>query len=199
LHKRIQTEQERIREILDALIYKKPIKKDLILTDAELDHNLLSQYLEIYNKMPRSIIEFDQQDILKERYPILEEDYLRINLPLKWLGRITSDLAYCLVEFLLSEYQKNLKRCDVCSKLLMHPTRKRCPGECTRIATKQYDTEYKQDDRWEQFVSDVKQKCKTVDDLHRNPKLMRRARSFRFGLEGVIERLKDSKVLESPS
>jgi hypothetical protein len=119
LHKRIQAEQERIREILDALIYKKPIKKDLILTDAELGHNLLSQYLEIYNKMPRLIIEIDQQDILnlKERYPILEEDYLSINLPLKWLDRITSDLAYCLVEFLRAEENKKyIGRCQNCEK-----------------------------------------------------------------------------------
>ena len=192
LHKRIQAQQNSVRKILDALISEKPLTKDISFYE----------YVELYNKMPRFIIEIDQQDILnlKERYPILEEDYLRINLPLKWLDRIKSDLAYCLIEFLLSGYQKDLKRCAVCSKFLVHPSRKRCPGECTQIAQKESDKDYKRFLRWEEFVDDVKkEKCKTDDDLYRNPRLMRRARSFRFGPEGAIERLKASKVLKSDS
>ena len=54
-------------------------------------------------KCQRYIVKSDQQDSLKELYPIREEDYLSINLPLKWLDRIRSDLAYCLIKFLIPE------------------------------------------------------------------------------------------------
>jgi len=107
-------------------------------------------------------------------------------------------LAYCLIEFLVSEdkknlteNKKNLKRCDVCSKFLVHPTRKRCPGECTQSAKTTSDKDYKLFIRWEQFVDDVKEKCKTIDDLYKYPKLLTRARRFHIGIDEVIERLKE--------
>jgi hypothetical protein len=107
LHDRIQVEQKGVRKILDALIHDKPIKKTYGL----------SVYLEIYNEMPKYEIEIDQQDSFKERYQIRRSDYLKINLPLEWLDRITSDLAYCLVEFLRAEENKKyIGRCQNCEK-----------------------------------------------------------------------------------
>jgi hypothetical protein len=191
LHKRIHAQQKNVRGIFDALINGKPIKEDYRLADSKPGY-ALSQYLKIYNEMPKYIVEVCQQDSLEKLYPTREEDYLSINLPLKWFDRIKSDLAYCLIEFLLSGYQKSLKRCDVCSKFLVHPTRKRCSDECRRIATKQYDTEYKQFVRLEQFVDDVKEKCKKADDLYlgENRKLLARMRKFRLPENQVMERLK---------
>ena len=136
LHKEIAIQQKAVGRMLDSLIYNKPIKKDLSLTDAEIGYDLLSRYLEIYNKMPRSIIVVDEQDILKERYPIRDEDYLSINLPLKWLDRITGDLAYCLIEFLMPERnRKYMGKCPYCHHFFIkeQANRVRCySGGCEK-------------------------------------------------------------------
>jgi hypothetical protein len=194
LHDGIKIHREMMRRVFDSLLHGRKT----------LD---FGAYLGIYNELSKSIerranpIKIDLRDGKRGPYPISEEGYLSTKLP-DWHDRIVNDLAYCLIEFLVSEdkknlteYKKYLKRCDVCSKFLVHPTRKRCPGECTRIATKKYDTEYKQFVRWELFVDDVKKKCKTIDDLYNNDNtnLLTRARRFKCGFDEVIERLK--KVL----
>jgi len=152
LHMRIRGQQERMRGILDSLVFKNSFGQevtrrrkvdgqartvaidlwlemlqnhrnfalDIYINSGELRHqpiredDRLFKYLKIYNKMPRPIIEFDQQDSTKERYPIREEDYFENNLPLKWFDRIESDLAYCLIEFLINEDRRKLKKCPYC-------------------------------------------------------------------------------------
>jgi hypothetical protein len=185
LHGGIRTQQEAVRELLKLIIRGRRLGGD----------SRFWAYLKIYNEMPKSKIEFDQQDSFRERYPISRRDYLSINLPLKWLDRIKGDLAYCLIGFLRFEKKENLRKCDVCSKFFVHHSRKWCSDECTRIGKKEYDTEYKQFVRWELFVDDVKKKCKTIDDLYNNDNtnLLTRARRFKCGFDEVIERLK--KVL----
>jgi hypothetical protein len=62
--------------------------------------------------MPGPIFEFGQQDSLKSLGPIREAEYFSINLPLKWVDRIRSDLAYCLIEFLIPEGNwKHIGKC----------------------------------------------------------------------------------------
>jgi hypothetical protein len=110
LHDLIQIQQETMRELLDLVIHDRRLGGD----------SRFFAYLQIYNKMPRSKIEFDMQDNLKEPYPIREEDYFRINLPIKWLDRIESDLAYCLIEFLMPEgNRKYIGKCPYCRQFFI--------------------------------------------------------------------------------
>ena len=101
-------------------------------------HYLLSEYLEIYNEMPKHVFEIDNEGNPRKRYQIHEEDYLSINLPLKWFDRIKSDLSYCLIEFLMTEgYKKWIYSCHNCMgfyvpKILYTPESGRyfCSDKC---------------------------------------------------------------------
>jgi hypothetical protein len=103
-----QTSMEAINLWREMLRNHRDFALDIYMSSGEFRHDPIreddrfSEYLGIYNKMPRPI-EFDQRDTLKDRRLISEEDYFSINLPLKWLERIKSDLAYCLIEFLIPE------------------------------------------------------------------------------------------------
>jgi hypothetical protein len=150
-----------------------------------------SDVIEIYNNLPKGKADFDNSSSLI-KLPLIDERDYKIHSSTNFYGRLREDLAYCLIEFLIIEKsRKSLGKCDVCLKFFIHPTSKRCSDECRKIAKKKYDTGYKQDDRWEQFVYDVKEKCTKIDDLNKHPELLTRARRFRFGLDGVIERLKE--------
>jgi hypothetical protein len=122
-------------------------------------HYLLFEYLEIYNEMPKHVFEIDNEGNPRKRYQIHEEDYLSINLPLKWLDRIKSDLSYCLIEFLMTEgYRKWIYRCDNCRsfyvpKILHTPKSGRnfCSDKC----------------RWEYHSSRPEVKEKKAADLRK--------------------------------
>lgn len=187
LHLRIEELQTDLQKLLDG------IAKNKCLADLTGIH----LFVPIYNELEHSIVVV-QEDLLQEISPIRAESYFNIREPHVWFSRFETDLAYCLIGFLKAEGNRNyIKKCSVsaCEDFFIAEDirRKVCypPKNCQKIAEQKYDTSYKQLDRWDRFVYDVKEKCKTIDDLYNNPKLLNRARRFRFGLDGVIERLKE--------
>jgi hypothetical protein len=111
-YKGIKRHQEKVRKFLSWLNH--PTATHPTATQQE-HHLLFVECLKIYNEMPKYSFETDQQGNLRKHYQIREEDYLSINLPLKWLDRIKSDLAYCLIEFLiLGGNREHIYTCDKC-------------------------------------------------------------------------------------
>jgi len=119
----------------------KPIREDV----------RLSYYLQVYDEMSKYVIKIDMEDNLKKFYPISEEDYLSINLPRKWLERIRTDLAYCLIEFLLNEDKRKLSKCTACLQFFIADDIRRTvcysPKECKKIRKRRYQKDYMADKR----------------------------------------------------
>jgi hypothetical protein len=73
-------------------------------------------YASIYNNLPREKVivrEFELGQISQ----VNEEDYLEIRWPKEWITRFQKDIAYCLVEFLNSDENRNyIGKCLNCEK-----------------------------------------------------------------------------------
>jgi hypothetical protein len=114
---------------------------------------------------------------------------LELLTPTDLVSPVAIEAAKNLWAFL--ESSEHLKECPECGYLFItHDGRKRYCEECMPERRKKYDREYKRFDRWEQFKSDVKEQCKTIDDFLRDPKLVKRAKGFANGYDWVVEQVR---------
>lgn len=76
----------------------------------------METHASIYNNLPREKVivrEFELEQVFR----LNEEDYLEIRWPKEWITRFKEDIAYCLIEFLVPEGNKNyIAKCLWCEK-----------------------------------------------------------------------------------